>query len=112
MGGDWKWRPELGGWRLLEYGFPADPERIAISTSSVPQWLAYDYWRDLAFSDFEADRAGDAQSFGARATGLCWDRADFFMTESGALSGRRSKQNISQDGLDSVSIGLVIDGQR
>jgi AraC-like DNA-binding protein len=112
LGVDWKWRPELGGWRLLEYGFPSDPERIAVSTANIPQRLAYDYWRDLAFSDFEADSGKEEKAFRARATGLCWERADFFMTESGALSGRRSRQHISQDGLDSLSIGLVINGQR
>lgn len=109
-----EWRPELGRWRLLEYGFPSEPARIAVSTSGVPERHAYEYWRDLAFSDFEPDRMprGTERTFRARASGLCWERADFFLTESGAVSGSRTRRHISHDGLDSLSIGLVLDGSR
>jgi AraC family transcriptional regulator, positive regulator of tynA and feaB len=114
MGENWTWRPELGRWRLLEHGFPSEPVRVAISTSGVPQRQAYEHWRDLAFSDFEPGRIPreTERAFRARASGLCWERADFFLTQSGALSGSRTRRHISTDGLDSLSIGLVIDGQR
>ena len=110
----WKWRPELGRWRLLEHGFPSHPQKVAISTEGVAARDAYDYWRDLAFSDFEPDAmsAADRLSFRARATGLCWERADFFMTDSGAVSGGRDVGHFERDGLDSISIGLVLDGRR
>jgi hypothetical protein len=50
-----RWRPELGRWRLLEHGFPEAPHKVALSTAGIPERESYDYWRNLAFADFEAD---------------------------------------------------------
>jgi AraC family transcriptional regulator, positive regulator of tynA and feaB len=109
-----RWRPELGRWRLLEHGFPEAPQKVALSTAGVPERESYDYWRTLAFADFEADAmpAEGRRSFRARGTGLLWTRADFLTTDSGAISGRRGARQFERDGLDSISIGLVLDGQR
>lgn len=114
MDEQWKWRPELGRWRLLEHGYPSAPQAIAVSTDGIAAHDAYHYWRDLAFSDFEPEAASREhnRSFRAKANGLCWERADFFTTASGALAGGRTRRHIAADGLDSISIGLVLEGER
>lgn len=111
---DWNWSPDHGPWRLDEHGFPDLPTRVDISTAGVDRGEAYDYWRNIAFTDFTADRIsrGDEYSFRAAASGLTCTGADFFVTESDAVSGRRSAAHIGSDGLDSLSLGLVLGGQR
>lgn len=98
----------------MEHGFPAAPHAVSISTSGLAPHEAYDYWRNLAFSDFEPDHTprSEQRAFRAKADGLCWERADFFLTESGPVSGSRGKRHLDQDGLDSLSIGLVLKGER
>lgn len=110
----WGWRPELGRWQMERFGYPDLPTYIAISTASIPTTSSYDYWRDIAFSDFEANRldADAAKAFQAKASGLTSRRADFFVATSNAVSGERSQSHIDRDGLDSISIGLVTRGQR
>ncbi len=110
----WNWSPEQGRWRLEEHGYPSAPEPISVSTVGIAAAERYDYWRDLAFSDFEPDPVTrhERLAFSARAQGLCSVRADFFFTDSGAVSGGREARHIAQDGLDSVSIGLVLRGER
>lgn len=104
----------MGRWRLDEHGYPSTPEPIAISTAGIAETESYDFWRDQAFSDFEPDPVTPQErlAFRARAQGLCSAQADFFLTDSGAVSGGRDRRNIEQDGLDSLSIGLVLKGQR
>lgn len=114
MGKEWTWRPELGRWSLDEFGLPGRPAFVDISTTLVDQSQAYEFWREIAFTDFEADpgpRSARA-SFRARAKGLTWDGADFFYTNSDAVSGHRDRRQAERDGLDSISVGLVLRGTR
>lgn len=110
---EWAWRPEFGSWSLDKHGLPAEPQRIAVATADVTEGH-YEFWRQIAFPDFEADpldAAGEA-AFGAAAHGLTWEHADLFVSQSSALSGSRRSGHIEADGLDSLSIGVVVDGRR
>ena len=109
---EWGWRPEMGRWRLDRYGYPQRPTFVSISTNGVPASSAYEYWRNIAFSDFEADRQVGSGPFQARASGLTSQSHDFFDSDSGAISGARRKREIDQDGLDGISLGLVTRGRR
>jgi AraC family transcriptional regulator, positive regulator of tynA and feaB len=110
----WEWRPELGRWHREKYGYATSPTLIAVSTNGVPPSSSYDYWRNIAFSDFEADQLAREQTVGFRANarGIACATADFFDSDSGGVSGGRSKANISRDGLDGLSIGLISRGHR
>ncbi|WP_171015698.1 helix-turn-helix domain-containing protein [Devosia sp. FKR38] len=113
MGEAWTWKPELGPWRMDRYGYSETPSLVRVSTDGVPDRSRYDYWCDLAFSDFAPDRAREAAgTFQARATGLSYHRADFFETRSSAISGHRTRQQFERDGLGTISIGLVRAGRR
>lgn len=113
MGEAWTWKPELGPWRMDRYGYSDTPSLVSVSTDGVPDRSRYDYWCDLAFSDFEPHRAREAAgTFQARARGLSYHRADFFETRSSAISGHRTRQQLEQDGLGTISIGVVRTGRR
>lgn len=90
------------------------PNPVEISTAGIPRRDAYDFWRSIAFTDFAADRVAreDELAFKASASGLTYEDADFFVTESDAVSGTRTTNHIGSDGLDSLSLGLVVDGLR
>lgn len=110
---DWGWSPQLGSWSLDKHGLPTAPQRVAVATSDVAKGQ-YEFWRQIAFPDFEADpldAAGEA-AFTAKGNGLIWNHADLFVSESSTLSGKRSRRHIAADGLDSLSIGVVLDGRR
>lgn len=87
---------------------------MSISTSSVHEAEAYDYWRTIAFTDFCADAPSKQieRRFQASAKGVTCEAADFFVTQSDAVSGRRSMKHIAQDGLDSISLGFILQGTR
>ncbi len=110
----WRWRPQLGRWSKSRYGYPSLPVSIFVTTDSVPADQAYMYWRTVAFSDFEPDpdEGPMSQTFRARAEGVVWEYGDFYVTTSSAISGRRLNRHIRADGLDSLSIGLVLEGER
>jgi AraC-like DNA-binding protein len=110
---EWGWAPELGAWQLEQHGLPSVPHRVAVSTDSVDQ-DRYEFWRDVAFPDFDAAPLprDEAAAFTASGSGLIWQDADFFVSQSSALSGARHRSHISRDGLDSLSFGLVVEGRR
>lgn len=113
MGEGWKWRPELGPWRMDRYGYSETPSLVSVSTDGVPDRSRYDYWCDLAFSDFAPVRErGALGTFQAKAKGLSYHRADFFETRSSAICGSRTSRHAEQDGHESISLGLVRSGRR
>jgi len=110
----WNWRPESGKWRADIHGWPDTPLEIAVSTESVRCHEAYQFWRSFAFPDFEPDALppDGERLFKAAARALIRERGDFYETRSSAISGGRSHRHVEQDGLDSISIGLVVRGKR
>lgn len=110
---EWGWAPELGTWQLEQHGLPSVPHGVAVSTSAVDQ-DRYEFWRDIAFPDFEAAPLpkDEAAAFKANVSGLVWQDADFFVSQSSPLSGGRHHSHINRDGLDSLSFGLVVEGRR
>lgn len=111
---DWTWRPDLGTWQFDRHGYPADPAFLSLGTTFAADENPYDYWRRIAFTDFEADplRRDEARHFRAAASGYTWHKADFFVSESDPVSGGRTRRHVEADGLDSISIGLVVEGRR
>lgn len=111
---DWIWRPDLGTWQFDRHGYPSDPTFLSLGTAMAGDENPYDYWRRIAFTDFEADslRREEARNFRATASGYTWRKADFFVSESDPVSGGRTRRNVEADGLDSLSVGLVIEGRR
>lgn len=87
---------------------------MSISTSSVHHSQAYDYWRTIAFTDFCADAPSKQieRRFQAVARGVTCEAADFFVTQSDPVSGKRLMKHIDQDGLDSISLGFILQGTR
>ena len=111
---DWTWRPDLGTWQFDRHGYPSDPAFLALGTNQSGDENPYDFWRRIAFADFEADplRKEEARHFRAAASGYTWHKADFFVSESDPVSGGRTRRHIEADGLESISIGLVVEGRR
>ena len=111
---DWSWRPELGAWQFDRHGYPSDPAFLSLGTNLAGDENPYDFWRRIAFADFEADplRKEEARHFRAAASGYTWQKADFFVSESDPVSGGRTRRHIEADGLESISIGLVVEGRR
>ncbi len=114
MDKSWNWAPDMGRWRLDQHGYPSLPSGIAISTAAVAQVDAYEFWREIAFTDFAANAPSpDAKrSFQASATGFTSSAGDLFVTQSDAISGSRARKQIESDGLDSISLGMVLKGSR
>ncbi len=111
---DWIWRPDLGTWQLDRHGYPADPAFLSLGTNLAEDENPYDFWRRVAFADFEADplRKDEARQFRASAFGFSWQKADFFVSESDPVSGGRTRRRLETDGLDSITFGLVVEGRR
>lgn len=110
----WNWRPELGNWRIEEHGWPTRPTAMSVSTAGARPLEAYDFWRSFAFPDFEADALppGERGAFRAAADLLIWEGADLYSSESSAVSGGRHRRHIERDGLDNLTVGLVVKGRR
>lgn len=110
----WGWTPEAGRWRLADHGYPRVPTPISVSTAGIAAAQSYDYWRNLAFADFEPDpiTREDRLAFRAKAEGLTSEKADFFLTQSDAVSGGRERHHVDQDGLETISVGVVLKGAR
>lgn len=110
----WNWRPESGKWRIDVHGWPDTPHEISVSTDTVRAHETYQFWRSFAFPDFEPDPLppDGEERFSAAAKAFVWDRGDFYEARSSALSGGRHRRHIERDGLDNISVGLVVRGRR
>lgn len=115
----WAWSPAEGRWSP-SYGVPQRCVRLDVSTDGVEPAETYEYWRETVFYYFAADRqprvanprSDDANAFHARANVLVSARGEFRRYHSDAVSGSRTRRQVSADGGDSVDLGLVIDGVR
>lgn len=76
--------------------------------------LAYDFWRETVFYDFEADRLEkeSKHSFHGHVLGLISPRGNFYVYDSHGISGRRTPAQIRRDGNTGIDLGLVLSGVR
>lgn len=109
----WRWSPDLGRWSP-EYGMPNQPIVFQISTSPVRQEEAYEYWRNIALYNFEADRLPESRkrTFSAQATVLATSQGTLSTYQSCSISGHRSVHESVSDGCQTFTVGLVLEGRR
>lgn len=109
-GSGWRWSPGLGRWQP-DYGLPDVPAPVSLSTAPVPVLQRSDFWRNLVYYHFDADRAIEP-GFRAEAIGAASQRIELYAYRSDAVSGRRTLRNVAEDGGDCLSIGFVLAGER
>lgn len=109
----WGWSPAMGRWSP-NFGQPKGNVFFRVSTKGVAPSEAYDYWRDIAYYQFEAHRPPDKvlARFSAQATALATPRGDLFVYKSTAVSGQRTAQQIRADDGEDFSLGIVLSGSR
>lgn len=109
----WAWSPKVGRWQP-EHGKPKQPVCVEVSTDEAPPCEAFDYWRNLAYYHFDADKRppGGLANFKARAKALVTPGGELYLYRSSAVSGQRTPQQIRCDGGDTFNLGLVVAGVR
>ena len=109
----WRWSPHLGRWRR-DYGLPDAPALVELSTDMAPGSDRYDFWREIVYYEFDADPLAAERSGGFDAWGMAGvtGGAQLHHWRSDAMSGRRTRAQADADGGDSVSIGIVLAGER
>ena len=109
----WEWDPASGPWRP-ENGGPADTVRFDISTAGLPGNQAYDFWRNMVFYNFSAQRPNDEQRrrYHAEGTGFFTAGAAIGISSTDSLFGGRHIAQHRADGLDDITIGYVAEGMR
>lgn len=102
-------------WPLVpKHGAPTQAVQFELSTAHVDPREAYDYWRDIAYYYFEADRlpVDDRRDFEAHTKIIATPTGNIYAYESGPVSGRRTFGHIRADQGDSFDLGLVLAGRR
>lgn len=109
----WSWSPELGRWSP-KHGLPKQPVRFQLSTDAVPPEEAYDYWRDIAYYYFDADRypRGGNRVFCARTVVVATPAGNMYTYRSDPVSGKRTQRDVRKDPGDSFDLGIVLSGWR
>ncbi len=109
----WGWDPSLGPWRP-EHGGPIHTARMDITTAAVAPHEAYDFWRNLVFYNFSAQRPDEEQRrhFNATGTGFFASGLSIGISTSDRLLGSRHRAQHRADGFDDISIGFVAEGSR
>lgn len=109
----WAWSPEIGRWQP-EHGRPKRPVCVAVSTSDVARGEAFDYWRNIAYYHFDAERQPPCgrDKFQAHAYALMTPGGDLCLYRSHGIGGRRTARQIRLDGGDSFAFGMVLSGRR
>lgn len=109
----WGWSPQIGRWSP-GFGQPRGSVSFKVSTDGVAPADAFDYWRDLAYYHFDAQRSSsdNSASFFAQASALATSRGNIYVYESDAVSGQRTPRQIRRDGGEDFSLGIVLEGCR
>lgn len=109
----WAWDPALGPWRP-DHGAPTGTFRLQISTDAVAPRQSYDFWRNMVFYNFSANSPDDEQRHHFRAQGTAYFTPEVTVAVSQAdrLRGSRHLAQHRADGMDDISIGLVVEGSR
>lgn len=101
----------MGRWSAA-YGQPRETAYLEISSDAAPPWEAYDFWREMVWYGFDADRRKEQTEFQASARVTFSDGAYFAHYVSDGVSGSRSLKQSRVDGYDGIEIGVVLSGQR
>lgn len=109
----WGWSPDDGPW-TPDHGLPSQCLYLALSTGDAGHPDSYDYWRQTAFYDFEADAPDPVQRrvFQAHASGLVGPECSLFWYGSDRLSGHRTEAQSRHADYDDLTLGLVLQGER
>lgn len=109
----WSWNPANGPWQP-KYGSPKTSVYLEVSCRSMKPHLAYDYWRENVFHNFEPDYRppGAKRSFKAEAQALLSQRGSLFAYQSDPISGRRTHRQARASDDSAIELGLVLAGTR
>lgn len=107
----WGWMPDRGRWSPA-YGQPREPAYLEISTDAAPQRETYDFWREMVWYGFDADKREKQTRFQAKARVALNNSAYFAHYVSDGVSGGRSLKQSRADGYDGIEIGIVLAGRR
>ncbi|MFN7398593.1 MAG: helix-turn-helix domain-containing protein [Sandaracinobacter sp.] len=108
---NWAWSPYLGRWSP-DYGHPALPSLIQVSTDDVPEGEGFDYWRHIACYDWDPHPPEDAAAFKAHGMGIVDSETEFYRFNISSIEGFRTRAARISDGHDHIVVGLVLDGLR
>ena len=87
---------------------------VEVSTSAVSPGEAFEYWRTIAYYQFEADRRppGGLANFKAQAYALIGPQGDLCLYRSSAVTGRRTAYQVRSDEGNTFNLGIVVSGRR
>lgn len=108
----WSWTPEEGRWSEKQHSSPKEAVHIRLDTENLRPHERYDFWRDIALYDVDADRRVAVPPFSAQAAGIISAEGSVFINKADALSGKRRRGQSDRDGCEDVAIGLVLGGKR
>src|SRR5690606_18067518 len=110
----WSWNPADGPWKK-EYGGPKEGVFLEVSCKMIRLREAYDFWREVAFQNFEpaARERSSKAVFHAEAQAFITPRAEIYTYRSDEISGRRSRRQAMAAGDNiTIDIGLILSGVR
>jgi AraC-like DNA-binding protein len=108
----WGWSPEGGRWSAIQYGRPREAVHVRLDTDDIRSHERYDFWRNAALYDVDADPRRDAAPFQAQASAIVGPAGAVFVNQAEALAGTRRRGDSERDGFDDIAIGLVTAGKR
>lgn len=108
----WDWRPEEERWSANRHGTPKSAVYLSLNTDGLPPREAYDFWRETALYDVDADHRRKAVPFQAEAAGVVGPEGAVYVNRADALSGRRRRGQSDRDGCEDIAIGIVTSGRR
>ncbi|MFT4131255.1 helix-turn-helix domain-containing protein [Labrys sp. (in: a-proteobacteria)] len=108
----WNWRPGEGRWSMRRHGLPKAAVYARLDTRDHRPHERYDFWREAALYEIDADRRSDPSPFLAEGAGVIGPGGSIFTTRSHALAGGRRRGQSERDGGDDIAIGLVLSGKR
>lgn len=108
----WAWSPAKGRWSAKRHGAPGNVVHVHLDTDGLHPRDRYEFWRETALYDLDADRRDDGSLFRARAAGIIGPEGAVYVNRADALSGARRRGDSEKDGCDAIAIGLMTAGQR
>ncbi|QEN89293.1 helix-turn-helix domain-containing protein [Labrys sp. KNU-23] len=108
----WSWRPGEGRWSMRRHGLPKAAVYARLDTRDHRPHERYDFWREAALYEIDADRRSDPSPFLAEGAGVIGPGGSIFTTRSHALAGGRRLGQSERDGGNDIAIGLVLSGKR